>query len=169
MCDKLEGVMLRDKSLVPLSRQHQHALALCVRIDRASPISGADLPDWQREITQNFQAEIRVHFVAEEQFIFPAAKKFEELGSLVEDLLKDHSWLRQKFSDAEAQNLSSRDVSEFARRLSEHVRKEERQLFERIQQLLNDEELANLGAQLDQALKEAEQACSLPANKEEEQ
>ena len=27
--------MLRDKNLVPLSRQHQHALALCVRINRA--------------------------------------------------------------------------------------------------------------------------------------
>jgi hypothetical protein len=30
-------IMLRDKGLIPLSRQHQHALALCVRIERASP------------------------------------------------------------------------------------------------------------------------------------
>jgi hemerythrin-like domain-containing protein len=34
--------MLRDKSLIPLSRQHQHALALCVRIERASPIPETD-------------------------------------------------------------------------------------------------------------------------------
>ena len=160
--------MLRDKNLVPLSRQHQHALALCVRIDRVSPISVADLPAWQNEMTQHFQSEIRVHFVAEEQFIFPAARRFQELNSLVEGLLTDHSWLRQQFAAAEAQSLSADDISEFARGLSEHIRKEERQLFERIQQLLNREELAKLGAQLDQALKEAEQACSLPTNKPED-
>ena len=27
--------MLRDRNLIPLSHQHQHALALCVRLDRA--------------------------------------------------------------------------------------------------------------------------------------
>ena len=26
--------MLRDRNLIPLSHQHQHALALCVRLDR---------------------------------------------------------------------------------------------------------------------------------------
>jgi len=39
--------MLRDKNLIPLSHQHQHALALCVRIERASPISADDLEAWQ--------------------------------------------------------------------------------------------------------------------------
>ena len=37
--------MLRDPNLVPLSRQHQHALALCVRINRAAlakHLEGAD-------------------------------------------------------------------------------------------------------------------------------
>ena len=38
--------MLRDKCLIPLSRQHQHALALCVRIERASPVHKADLAAW---------------------------------------------------------------------------------------------------------------------------
>lgn len=153
--------MLRDQSLVPLSRQHQHALALCVRIDRASPIPEAGLVAWQNEIAQHFRTEIRIHFVAEEQFLFPAAKKFMELSSLVEDLLKDHSWLRQRFDGAEAQSLSSGEITEFGQRLSEHIRKEERQLFERLQQLMNEEELATMGAQLDQALKDAEHACAL--------
>ena len=42
--------MLRDKNLIPLSHQHQRALALCVRIDRAQPIPDADLLTWQAEI-----------------------------------------------------------------------------------------------------------------------
>src|SRR5215470_2042899 len=122
--------MFRDKSLIPLSRQHQHALALCVRIDRAAPISEPDVVAWQTEIAQHFRAEIRIHFVAEEQFVFPAAKKFPELNSLVEELLNDHSWLRRQFDGAEVQSLSFGEITQFGRRLSEHIRKEERQLFE---------------------------------------
>jgi len=59
--------MLRDANLIPLSRQHQHALALCVRIDRALPVGDSDLAAWQSEITQQFQTEIGVHFAAEEK------------------------------------------------------------------------------------------------------
>lgn len=154
--------MLRDKSLVPLSRQHQHALALCVRIDRASPIPDPDLGAWQAEIAQHFRAEIRIHFVAEEEFVFPRSRRFQELDSLVEELLQEHAWLRKKFDGAEAQSLSSQDVAEFGRRLSEHIRKEERQLFERLQALMSGEELAQMGTQLDTALKDSEQACALP-------
>src|SRR6202023_1030558 len=76
---KNQSKMLRDKSLIPLSRQHQHALALCVRIDRASPIADSDLAAWQAEVTQLCQAEIEIHFTAEEQALFPAARRFEEL------------------------------------------------------------------------------------------
>jgi len=54
--------MLRDPNLIPLSRQHQHALALCVRIDRASPVGDSGMAAWQSEIAQIFQSEIRVHF-----------------------------------------------------------------------------------------------------------
>lgn len=157
--------MLRDKSLVPLSRQHQHALALCVRIDRASPLAASDLSQWQAEIAQHFRAEIRIHFVAEEQFVFPGAQRFPELGPLVEDLLADHAWLRERFAGAEEQRLAAAEITEFARRLSEHIRKEERGLFERLQELMNAEELAAMGRELEQALKEAEAACALPAKK----
>lgn len=99
--------MLRDKNLIPLSRQHQHALALCVRIDRASPISQEDLAAWQAEIAQHFRAEIGIHFAAEEQFVFPAARVFPELNPLVEELISEHAWLRERFAKSEAQCMSA--------------------------------------------------------------
>ncbi len=156
--------MLRDRSLIPLSRQHQHALALCVRIDRASPVGDADLAAWQAEIAQHFQSEIRIHFAAEEQVLFPAARKFPELIPLVEELLSDHAELRAAFAKAEARRMSAAELSAFAERMSAHIRKEERQLFERIQELMSDEELALVGQNLDKALKDAAQACALPAD-----
>src|SRR5215831_7338820 len=108
--------MLRDKNLVPLSRQHQHALALCVRIERAMPIEDTKLADWQAEVAQQFEAEIKVHFAAEEQILFPAARTFSELNPLIEDLLTDHQWLRACFAKAEARQSSPAELFAFSRR-----------------------------------------------------
>jgi hemerythrin-like domain-containing protein len=155
--------MLRDKHLIPLSRQHQHALALCVRIERASPIPELDLAAWQAEIAQYFRAEIRVHFAAEEQFVFPAARAFPELNLLVEELISEHAWLRERFAKAEAQGMSGGEIAEFAQGLSAHIRKEERQLFERLQELMSEGNLAAMGQRLDKVLRDAEQVCILPA------
>ncbi len=158
--------MLRDKNLVPLSRQHQHALALCVRIDRASPIAESKLLQWQREMAQQFEAEIKIHFAAEEQILFPAARSFSDLNSLVDELLGEHALLRVCFTKAEAGQMRSDEITDFARKLSEHVRKEERQLFECLQQSLTSEEMECVGRELDRALENASQTCSLPTPKQ---
>jgi hemerythrin-like domain-containing protein len=156
--------MLRDKNLIPLSRQHQHSLALCVRIDRASPVGDAGLADWQAEIAQHFQSEISVHFTAEEKVLFPAARRFRELAPLVEELLIDHAVLREGFAKAGAGQMSATELPAFAQHMSAHIRKEERQLFERIQELMSQDELALLGRQLEVALTDAAQACALQAD-----
>lgn len=154
--------MLRDKNLIPLSHQHQHALALCVRIERASPIPEEDLAAWQAEVAQIFRGEIRIHFAAEEQVVFPAAREFEELTALIEGLLVEHAELRATFSRAEAERLSGEELVGFGKKLSNHIRKEERQLFEKLQQLLGAEELSAMGNQLSTALEGSIQACALP-------
>jgi hemerythrin-like domain-containing protein len=156
--------MLRDRNLIPLSRQHQHVLALCVRIDRASPIAETELAAWQAELVQQFRSEIRVHFTAEEQALFPVARKFSELIPLVEDLLTDHAALRESFAHAEEQKMSPTDLFRFAERMSAHIRKEERQLFERMQELMSPGEMTRLGGSVEVALVDAAQACTLPAN-----
>ena len=155
--------MLRDKSLIPLSHQHQHALAVCVRIERAAPIAAGDLAAWQTEIAQLFQNEIDVHFSAEEHTVFPAAARFEELQGLVTQLAAEHSDLRRRFAQAKAGAISSYEVLALAQCLSNHIRKEERQLFERMQQLLSNDELKALGGSLQAALKGAQQSCVLPS------
>jgi iron-sulfur cluster repair protein YtfE (RIC family) len=154
--------MLRDKNLIPLSHQHQRALALCVRMERAQPIADADLPAWQAEVEQLFEQEIKIHFAAEEEIIFPAAAKFSELTSLVEELLSEHIFLRGSFAQVQAQSMTGEGLAILAHKLSTHIRKEERQLFESLQRLMSAEQLAHLGRQLVDALKEATQACALP-------
>jgi hemerythrin-like domain-containing protein len=151
--------MLRDQSLIPLSHQHQRALALCVRIDRAQPIPETDLRAWQTEIAQHFEQEVKIHFAAEENVIFPAARQFAELAPLVEELIAEHASLRESFAHAEARLMSGKSLPAFAQQLSAHIRKEERQLFEGMQQLMNPAQLAALGMRLVAALKGAAQSC----------
>ena len=154
--------MLRDKNLVPLSRQHQHALALCVRIHRAALASPAEVEAWQSEIQQHFEQEIQHHFGAEEAYLFPAARRFPELSALVEELIADHARLRQYFAQSAARTLDGPALRQFAETLSSHIRKEERQLFEGMQKQMKPEELLRIGTQVDEALAAAPEVCIVP-------
>jgi hemerythrin-like domain-containing protein len=154
--------MLRDKNLIPLSHQHQHALAMCVRLDRALQAKDVDLEAWQAEIQSMFEQEIAAHFAAEEKEVFPAASLFADLLPLVQELQAEHSVLRQLFMCAAARNLNEESLSVLAERLAQHIRKEERQLFEELQKLMCTEDLSVLGAALNKALKKASKACIVP-------
>jgi hemerythrin-like domain-containing protein len=154
--------MLRDPSLIPLSRQHQHALALCVRIERALQAGGVDLTAWQEEVEQHFTQEIQFHFAAEEQVLFPKAKRFPELAALVEELSDEHRRLRECFARAHERSMDGGGLGAFASLLSGHIRKEERQLFEAVQKLVEADELRRIGAALEQDLAVRQQACILP-------
>jgi hemerythrin-like domain-containing protein len=154
--------MLRDKNLVPLSRQHQHALALCVRINRASLSTPAEVKAWQSEIQQHFDQEIQHHFAAEEAHLFPAARRHSGLIPLVDELLAEHAQLRAYFAQAAARALDRPALRQFADTLSTHIRKEERQLFEAMQKAMMPVELQSIGALLDQALSTLPEMCIVP-------
>jgi hemerythrin-like domain-containing protein len=154
--------VLRDKNLIPLSHQHQHALALCVRIERAIQAGEIDTQAFQSEIVQIFEQEILSHFEAEEELVFPTADRFPELKVLISELLVEHAVLREMFELAGRGELDSSLLKKFAGLLSSHIRKEERQLFEQLQGLMSGPEMSDLGIALQEKLVSAQQACLLP-------
>ena len=161
------GLMLRDPSLIPLSRQHQHALALCVRLERALQAGAPDLDAWQLEVHQHYENEVQFHFAAEETVLFPVARRFPELAPLVEELSGEHERLREYFVRAEQGSMNQGALEMFAKLLSGHIRKEERQLFESLQKRMQPEELKSLGDELARALEDAAQVCRLRASRTE--
>src|SRR5215813_15320599 len=136
--------MLRDKSLIPLSHQHQHALALCVRLDRALQAGDINPEAWRAEIQQIFKQEIGIHFAAEEKEVFPAASRYPELKPIVDALLGEHTVLRDLFVQSCSRTLDTTTLRTLTDTLSAHIRKEERQLFEGMQKLMSNEELAGI-------------------------
>ena len=140
--------MLRDKNLVPLSHQHQHALALCVRLDRALAKDNPDLDAWQEEMVRIWESEIRFHFEAEEKVLFPAAEKYASIRPLVKHLLSEHGTLRGFFARAQMRRLDHPSLKTFGETLSQHIRTEERELFEECQRQMVPEELARVGTEM---------------------
>lgn len=154
--------MLRDKSLIPLSRQHQHALALCVRINRAPLATAREVEAWQSEVDQHFTLEIQYHFAAEEKEVFPLARKTAGLEPLVEELLAEHKQLRDYFEHARARTLDGSALRQFAEMLAAHIRKEERGLFEEMQKQVSPAELEKMGGHVEEDLTPAADACITP-------
>ena len=160
--------MLRAPALVPLSHQHQHALALCVFIQRA--LVGDRTPPevvahWEEEIARMFRDEFRFHFEAEERHLFPAAESRKEMAELVSDLRRQHDVLRTQALAATGHRLGNAGLSAFATLLSTHVRLEERELFEKMQTLLPPAEVEAIGKALDEYFRNSgmpPQACGLP-------
>jgi hemerythrin-like domain-containing protein len=133
-----------------------------VRIDRAIQAGQVDVGAFQAEVRQIFEQEICTHFEAEEKVLFPAAEHFPELKVLVAELGAEHAVLRELFDLSRAGEFDRALLTKFAGMLSSHIRKEERQLFERVQGLLTNEELAVMGEGLQGALSNANQSCLLP-------
>jgi hemerythrin-like domain-containing protein len=162
--------MLRDKNLIPLSHHHQHALAMGVRLDRALARGDADLHAWQEEMVSIWEGEIRFHFQAEEQVLFPAAAKYASLAALVQQLLSEHATLRDFFARAQARRLQAADLKSFAATLSQHIRTEERQLFEECQRQMSAAEMARTGAAMEDYFANCGmpgKSCALPFNRKE--
>ena len=160
--------MLRDKNLIPLSHQHQHALAMCVRLERALAKGSVDLIAWQQEIASIWESEIHYHFEAEEKILFPAADKYASLKPLVKQLLSEHGTLRDFFTRAQAGRLDAAALKTFGETLSQHIRTEERQLFEECQRLMPAGEMARTGAAMDDYFAKSGMpgaSCALPSRR----
>ena len=142
--------MLRDPSLHPLSHQHQHGLALCVIIRRTldEDASPATMQDLASKVKAAWEIELEAHFSVEEQILFPAVKGRIDEPELVDQLIAEHREIEARIRDllAEPDELRLRGLATL---LNDHIRAEERRLFEQIQEHLNPEELAALGRRLD--------------------
>jgi hemerythrin-like domain-containing protein len=145
--------MLRDASLISLSHQHQHALALCVLIERAFAAStGGDAEVQARTIVEAFDNELRQHFEVEEQCLFPALLTLPSVHDLIDELIDEHRRMTAMVDSLRTEPDRSA-IAEFVTVLRQHVRKEEGVLFEQTQRLLPRERLDDMGEQIAALLK----------------
>ncbi len=142
--------MLRDRALVPLSQQHHNALALCVLTDRSleKDASPETVARFAARAVGRYDLEISNHFAIEEEIVFPAIE--QELGAqpIVADLAAEHRQL-EKIVDHLRVAPDTETLREFSALLRKHIRREENELFEAIQQRIPRKVLDALGAEID--------------------
>jgi hypothetical protein len=131
--------MKRSPALTPLSHDHQHALDAALRLRRADDSTVAAATAYFREF---FEREGRRHFAIEEELVLPALPADDpEWAPGVERVRADHQAIRAA-AGATHDAASARALGE---RLNDHVRFEERTLFEIIERRLPAGELRRLG------------------------
>lgn len=142
----------RHESLIPLSHQHQHALALAVIIRRRFG-SGDREGAWREEMTEKvrklYSSELEGHFEVEETVLFYEMERYLGPLKLVAELQSEHQTLRnliRLLSPRAAASLKTLD--EFSSAIERHIRKEERQLFMEFEKKMPAVEARRVGVEI---------------------
>ena len=138
--------MLRDPSLIPLSRQHHNGLALCVLTRRALAEDGSleNVAKQARRAIDRYELELANHFEIEEQVLFP------ECGPMpvISDLLGEHRAMEAFIAELRTAP-SAALLEQFCALLSKHIRREENELYQQVQAVLPRDVLDRLGCEID--------------------
>jgi len=128
----------RHDALKPLSREHHHGLLFCWKI-RTGLQRGISIERIKKYSNSFFDESLTQHFEIEEHLIFPLIS--ESYPEIIEQALNDHAILRKLFANDEASSIS---LQALANKLNDHIRFEERVLFKKIQETVNDAELTKI-------------------------
>lgn len=133
--------MKRIYELTPLSKDHHQSLVLANRCKRLGSASDESAKCALREqIVAEFPARWERHFEIEELTLFSLGKRYpEQLGVLIEELEQEHEQLRALY--LRLKEGDNTQLSAFGELLGTHTRKEERQLFELVQEVFSEQEL----------------------------
>ncbi|HEX5169573.1 MAG TPA: hemerythrin domain-containing protein [Cyclobacteriaceae bacterium] len=129
----------RHAAFYVLSHGHHDGLILCWKIrsglsKKINPMRIKSYTNWF------YSTQLLPHFEMEEKVIFPLLDADHEL---VKKALADHRRLRRLFEDKEDVN---RSLSRIEEELEDHIRFEERVLFEEIQRSVSMHDLENLAS-----------------------
>jgi hemerythrin-like domain-containing protein len=142
--------MLRDPNLIPLSHQHHNGLAMCVLTRRslAADASTANVADLARRAVDRYDLELTNHFEIEEQILFPAIE--DALGKLplVASLIAEHREVEGLIVELRSAPTGAL-LERLCGLLSEHIRREENDLFQTAQSQLPEPILRELGTAIE--------------------
>lgn len=135
--------MKRDKSLQPLSWQHHDTLMACLMIEKGVK-KNADIKVLQDFTRHIWERDINKHFALEENYLVPQLRRKQFPEYLIRSLLNDHDLLRNISARLLNGGATYNLFTAFANLLEQHVRFEERIVFERAQEVLPEQELEKL-------------------------
>ena len=135
--------MKRHKSIIALSHDHHHGLMLAQLIKKNAPeYKGlpTDLIGKVNHVKDSWEKELNLHFENEENILFPFVKgKDEEIDKLIEEVLEEHKLIESLVKKLDTHSDIESTLDQLGKALESHIRKEERELFQKIQLSFGEE------------------------------
>lgn len=134
--------MKRHKTIVPLSHDHYHALLMAQAIKKnyiKTDLGRSSISDKLKYVINAYNTELIPHFIHEETILFPLALgKNLELDILISEILEEHDKIHGAISKIKVGDLEQ-NLDDFGFMLEKHIRKEERIVFPKIEEVLGDD------------------------------
>lgn len=133
----------RNPAIINFSREHHFGLLLCWKI-RQGIKKGTEPARIAAYTSFFFENDLKKHFADEERLLFPALLPDHPFRIRAE---ADHRVIRERMHIVERGKVDAAFLSSLADYLENHIRFEERIMFNFIQQQLGEEKLAAIEAQ----------------------
>jgi iron-sulfur cluster repair protein YtfE (RIC family) len=149
---------MRHASLVPLSQDHHHGLALALRCRKQSlgqikPMGAEGLRERAKEFLTFYVSNLIPHFRAEEEVLFPLLRSVvPESEEMIDELARDHEQIRAAIPQLEAGTGLAKLIFDLGDLLERHIRKEERELFPLFEQYAEGGKGENAGVEIKRIL-----------------
>ena len=149
---------MRHPSLVPLSQDHHHGLALALRcrkqaLGQLKPMGAAGLRQRAHEFLEFYRNHLVAHFRAEEEILFPLLRtSLPGSDAMLDELISQHEQLRQAASQLEAGSGLAKLIFDLGDLLERHIRKEERELFPLFEAHIDSTKAESIGVELNKIL-----------------
>jgi iron-sulfur cluster repair protein YtfE (RIC family) len=127
----------RSEFLKPLSREHHHGLLFCWKI-RAGIKKDVEVSRIKKYADWFYQNYLVPHFEVEEKYVFPILGNDNEL---IKKAVSEHRKMKQLF---ESTTEFEKKMGLIEEELKNHIRFEERILFDEIQKIATAEQLQSM-------------------------
>jgi iron-sulfur cluster repair protein YtfE (RIC family) len=154
---------MRHASLILLSHDHHHGLALALRcrkqaLGRLKPMGIEGLRMRAEEMRDFFDHRLTPHFRAEEEILFPFMREaVPQSAALIDDLLREHGTFRQEIGKLAGKTGLSKLIFDLGDLLERHIRREERELFPLFEKYVRGSDAEIVGQQMKTILDERDE------------
>ena len=135
--------MKRSESLQALSREHHDALMFCLLLKKGvrKHVALDTLKDF---IHQFWRFDLEPHFQNEEMILIPLLERNRFPQNLIRSIKTDHDIIRNIQHRIDIGGISYKTIENFSNVLDQHIRFEERLVFESVQEIIPENELFTL-------------------------
>ena len=134
--------MKRHKTIIPLSHDHHVMLKMAQGIKKnfiKTNLGTSSINNKIKHVVHSYNTELLPHFNHEETILFPLAKgRDAELDKMIDEIIEEHDKIGELISEIEVGN-KEQNLDDLGFLLEAHIRREEREVFSKIEELLGND------------------------------